>query len=146
MTNYATAANKYEPVADFIDDIIANQSFYRQHANVINGALASFIGALLALASYAGGLEGDTPTWLPVLSTVIIPFVTAVWLKLTTNGVGPKQGEQLKAQAKANAERDARHINEALTAEALADMTDRFNRYSGQFNSYSKQFNRYNEA
>lgn len=134
MTNYVpttTNVDKYEPVADFIDDIIENQSFYRQHANVINGALASFIGALLALASYAGGLDGDTPTWLPVLSTVIIPFITAVWLKLTTNGVGPKQGEKLKAQAKANAERDARRANDELTAVALEELTTRFNRYSG---------------
>lgn len=131
MTNYVptnTNVDKYEPVADFIDDIIENQSFYRQHANVINGALASFIGALLGLASYAGGLDGDTPTWLPVLSTVIIPFITAVWLKLTTNGVGPKQGEKLKAQARAD---DARRAKDELTAAALEELTTRFNRYNG---------------
>lgn len=131
MTNYVpttTNVDKYKPVADFIDDIIENQSFYRQHANVINGFIASLIGALLGLASYAGGLEGDAPTWLPVLSTVIIPFITAVWLKLTTNGVGPKQGKKLKAQAEAKAERDA---NDELTAVALEELTTRFNRYSG---------------
>ena len=134
MTNYTpttTNVDKYEPVADFIDDIIENQSFYRQNANVINGVLSTSICALLAIVSYFGGLEGDVPTWVPVLSTVIIPLITAVWLKLTTNGVGPKQGEKLKAQAKANAERDARHANDELTAVALEELTTRFNRYSG---------------
>lgn len=134
MTNYVpttTNVDKYEPVADFIDDIIENQSFYRQHANVINGILSTSICALLAIVSYFGGLEGNVPTWVPVLSTVIIPFITAVWLKLTTNGVGPKQGEKLKAQAKANAERDARRANDEITAAALEELTTRFNRYSG---------------
>lgn len=89
--------NNPEIIADFIETAIKKQSWYRQHANVINGVIAATAATLIYILTYFQ-TTGD----IPVAQTsfaAIIPVITGVALRFTKNGIGKKQGEDLKEHA-----------------------------------------------
>ena len=89
--------NNPEIIADFIETAIKKQSWYRQHANVINGVIAATAATLIYILTYFQ-TTGDVPV-AQTSFAAIIPVITGVALRFTKNGIGKKQGEDLKEHA-----------------------------------------------
>lgn len=89
--------NNPEIIAEFIETAIKKQSWYRQHANVINGVIAATAGTLIYILTYFQ-TTGDV-SFGPATTAVVIPVITGVALRFTKNGIGKKQGEDLKEHA-----------------------------------------------
>ena len=89
--------NNPEIIADFIETAIKKQSWYRQHANVINGVIAATAATLIYILTYFQ-TTGDVPV-AQTSFAAIIPVITGVALRFTKNGIGKKQGEDLKKHA-----------------------------------------------
>ena len=89
--------NNPEIIADFIETAIKKQSWYRQHANVINGVIAATAATLTYILTYFQ-TTGDVPV-AQTSFAAIIPVITGVALRFTKNGIGKKQGEALKEHA-----------------------------------------------
>lgn len=89
--------NNPEVIADFLESTIKKQSWYRKNANVINGVIASTAATLVFIFTYIQ-TTGD----IPVAETafgLIVPVITGLSLRLTKNGIGTKQAEDLKKDA-----------------------------------------------
>lgn len=89
--------NKPEVIAGFLEKTIEQQSWYRKNANVINGIVASAAATLVFIFTYI-----QTTGSVPVAETAfgfIVPVVTGLSLRLTKNGIGKKQAEDLKKDA-----------------------------------------------
>ena len=89
--------NNPEVIADFLEKTIEKQSWYRKNANVINGVVASTAATLVFILTYI-----QTTGTISIAETafgVIVPVVTGLSLRLTKNGIGKKQAEDLKKDA-----------------------------------------------
>lgn len=86
--------NRYEVVAGFIDRAVEDQNWYRRNANWINGTLAAVAGVLVYLLAYIQ-TSGNSPQ-LEQLLVAVVPFLTAISLRLTKNGIGSVQAAELK--------------------------------------------------
>lgn len=89
--------NNPEIIADFIETTIKKQSWYRKHANVVNGVIAATAATVVYILTYLQ-TTGDVPVAQTAFAA-IIPIVTGVSLRFTKNGIGKKQGEELKEYA-----------------------------------------------
>lgn len=89
--------NNPEVIADFIETAIKKQSWYRKNANVINGVIAATAATLIYILTYFQ-TTGDVPVAQTAFAT-IIPVITGVSLRFTKNGIGKKQGKDLKEHA-----------------------------------------------
>lgn len=103
--------NNPEVIADFIETAIKKQSWYRQHANVINGVIAATAATLIYILTYFQ-TTGDVPV-AQTSFAAIIPIITGVALRFTKNGIGKKQGEDLKEHAVAENEKASNTSAEA---------------------------------
>lgn len=103
--------NNPEIIADFIETAIKKQSWYRQHANVVNGVIAATAATLIYILTYFQ-TTGDVPVAQTAFAA-IIPIVTGVSLRFTKNGIGKKQGEDLKEYAVAKDKKDSNTSSEA---------------------------------
>ena len=86
-------STKQDIIVNFLENSLENQSFYRKNANTINGVVASvaatlvFVLTLIQTAGYLPGTEAAI--------AFIIPIITGLALKLTTNGIGKKSVEKI---------------------------------------------------
>lgn len=86
-----------ELIAEFIDQTVEDQSWYRKNANTVNGTAAGLAGATAFLLAYYQS-TGTRPG-LESLLVFLAPLLSAIALKLTRNGIGEVQATEMKRKA-----------------------------------------------
>ena len=112
-------------ISDFLADAISNQSWYRAHANTVNGVLASIAGVVVWLSTYLGA-TGAMPELNEILVSFVVPLFTGLALAVTKNGIGPQQSNELLKHAREAEERD---IEAALLDAERHDVVNGFSVY-----------------
>lgn len=103
-------------ISDAVAEAISQQSFYRRYSNTINAVVASLAAMLTTLVGHWAA-TGEMETSIALLSA-IVPIVTGVSIRLTTNGITDSTRAQLE---KAVELRDAEIEREQQERDALAE-------------------------
>lgn len=103
-------------ISDAVAEAISQQSFYRRYSNTINAVVASLAAVLTTLVGHWAA-TGEMETSIALLSA-IVPIVTGVSIRLTTNGITDSTRAQLE---KAVELRDAEIEREQQERDALAE-------------------------
>lgn len=107
-------------VGEFLADTIEKQSWYRAKANTINGVVASLAGVAIWIATYFG-TTGAAPELSEALTLFVIPVLTALSLRLTKNGIGTQQANDLLTQISAQEMRDIAAASTEAERRAVVD-------------------------
>ena len=103
-------------ISDAVAEAISQQSFYRRYSNTINAVVASLAAVLTTLVGHWAA-TGEMETSIALLSA-IVPIVTGVSIRLTTNGITDSTRAQLE---KAVELRDAEIEREQQERDALVE-------------------------